>query len=77
MKYIVIRKYFDMGKTRKVGEVVELIGDRAKGLLGKGLIEPYIEEAKLEEKSEKAVKRTRKKKVEVADESGEGNNSDN
>ena len=62
MKYLVIKKYIDMGKTRRVGEVVELVGDRAKSFLGKGLIEPYIEEAMLEEKTEKAVKRTRRKK---------------
>lgn len=60
MKYLVIKNYIDMGKTRRVGEVVELVGDRAKELAGK--IEPYIEEAMLEEKTEKAVKRTRRKK---------------
>lgn len=60
MKYIVIKNYIDMGKTRRVGEVVELGSDRAKALAGK--IEPYIEEAMLEEKTEKAVKRTRRKK---------------
>ncbi len=62
MKYIVKKRYMDLGRTRKVGEVVELAKDKANGFLGKGLIEPYIEEAMLEERTEKAVKRTRRKK---------------
>lgn len=61
MKYIVRKEFFERGRIIKVGQVLNLSNDRAKVLAGK--IEPYIEEAKLEDRSEKAVKRTRKKKV--------------
>ena len=63
MKYIVVKEFLERGQLVKVGQVLNLSNDRAKALSSK--IEPYIEEAKLEEKSEKAVKRTRKRKVEA------------
>lgn len=63
MKYITIKRFMDGSKARNVGDVLTLDRDRAKKLLGMGKIEPYIEQAMLEEKTEKAVKRTRKKKV--------------
>lgn len=66
MKVRALKNYYDGSykRTVKAGEVVHYDRDRVKTLMAKGLIEEYIEEAKLEEKSEKAVKRTRKRKVE-------------
>lgn len=64
MKVRAIKNFLDKGQLIKAGQVLVLPNDRAKTLFGKGVIEAYIEEAMLEEKTEKAVKRTRRKKNE-------------
>lgn len=64
MKVRAIKNFLDKGQLIKAGQVLVLPNDRAKTLFGMRVIEAYIEEAMLEEKTEKAVKRTRRKKNE-------------
>lgn len=64
MKFIVKKRFLMGAKLKNAGEVLSIPLEQAREYLKLGVIEEHIEQAMLEEKTEKAVKRTRKRKVE-------------
>lgn len=64
MKYIVKKRFLMGAKLKNVGEVLSIPLEQAREYLRLGVIEEHVEQAMLEEKTEKAVKRTRKRKIE-------------